>query len=137
MRRLWKKRDLVTEEKETQLALNSSSVEGFNSLKTMKFAEKFKERPVVILLDSGVTRNFISKKIVMELNLPISAAKFAVTLGDERKVRGMGKCNQVELRFQGISMIQEFFFFYLGNVDVILGVHCLYKLGEIKINWKR
>lgn len=90
--------DLVIEEKEIELSLNSSSVEGLNSPRTMKFVRKIRERHVVILLDSGATHSFISTKLVNELSLPVSTAKFVVTLGDERKVRGMGRCNQVELR---------------------------------------
>lgn len=91
----------------------------------------------MILLDSGVTHSFISKKVVKELNLPVSTANFAVTLGDERKVRGTRRCQQVELWFQGMSVIQDLFLFDLGSIDVIRGVDWLYKLGEIKINWKR
>lgn len=63
-------------------------------------------------------------------------AEFVVTLRDERKVRGRGRCNQVELRFQGVSIIQDFFLFDLGSVDVILGMDWLYQLGETKKNRK-
>lgn len=129
--------EVLAAEKEMELSLNSSSMEGISRPKTMKFKGKIKDRVVVILLDSGATHSFISRKVVEELNLPISTAKFAVTLGDERKVKGAGKCQQVELWFQRVSVTQDLFFFYLGSVDVILGVDWLYKLGDIKINWKR
>lgn len=89
--------ELITAEKEMELALNSSSMEGIGSPKTMKFTGKIKNRMVVILLDSGATHNFIFEQVVRELNLPVSAANFVVTLGDERKVKGAGKCQQVEL----------------------------------------
>lgn len=40
----------------------------------------------------------------------------------------------VELAFQGIKVVQDLFPFKLGGVDVILGVHWLSQLGEVKSN---
>lgn len=70
---------------------------------------------MIILLDSGVTHNFISRKLVDELKLPKLPTQFVVTLGGKKRARGTSQCDDVELHFQGISMIQKFFPFELGR----------------------
>lgn len=49
----------------------------------------------------------------------------------------MGKCDGVTVLLQGLTITQNLFRFCLGGVDVILGVHWLHKLGEVKINWQK
>lgn len=85
------------EKREMELTLNSNFVVGFDTLKTMKFVKFFKGKEVVILLDSEITYNFISRTLVEELKLPMTPVRFAVTLGDERIMKGMGKCDSMEL----------------------------------------
>lgn len=118
-----------------EASLNSSSVEGIDSPKTMKFVGAVGERQVLILLDSGATHNFISEQLVAEMQILVQPTTFAVVLGDNRKVKGVGKCKGIELIVQGIRIIQDFLPFRLGGVDVILGVEWLSRLGEVKTNW--
>ena len=48
---------------------------------------------VILMIDSGATNNFISHKIVQQLNLPYSASiKFGVTLGNGEQIQGDGEC---------------------------------------------
>lgn len=39
------------------------------------------------------TYSFISKTVKEELKLLVMLTRFSLTLGDERKIRGGGKCN--------------------------------------------
>lgn len=89
---------------------------------------------MLILLDSGATHNFISDRVVHELQIPVQPATFAVVLGDSRKVTGVGKCRGIELTVQGVQIIQDFLPFRLG-VDMILGIDWLSRLGKVKTNW--
>lgn len=57
-----------------------------------------------------------------EEKLLVALTKFLVTLGDDRKVKGGGRCNRVKLEFQGISIEQNFFLFKLGSMDIIVQV---------------
>lgn len=56
-------------------------------------------------------------------------------MGDNRKVKGFGKCKAIVVTFQGITIVQNFLPFKLGGVDIILGVDWLSQLGEVRINW--
>lgn len=108
---------------------------GLDSPKTMKFIGVIEGKQVLILLDSRATHNFISDRVVHELQIPIQLATFAVVLGDSRKVTGVGKCRGVELTIQRVQIVQAFLPFRLGVVDVILGIDWLSRLGEVKTNW--
>lgn len=72
---------------------------GIDSPKTIKFYGSINRRMVVVLLDNRTTYSFISKKLVRELQLSTTPVRFTVMLGDERKVRGEGRCDNVELKF--------------------------------------
>lgn len=110
------------EEREMELTLNLNFVVGFDTLKTMKFVKFFKGKEVVILLDSEVTHNFISRALVEELKLPMTPACFAVTLRDERILKGIRRCDSMELQFHRMIVNLNFFLFELGSVDIILGM---------------
>lgn len=92
----------VMEERELEASLNSSSTVGIDSPKKMKFAVTVRGKQVLVLLNSGAAHNFISDKMVTELQIPIKLAKFTVLLGDNRKMSGIGRCKDVELIVQGV-----------------------------------
>lgn len=91
---------------------------------------------MIVLIDSRATHNFISKKLVIEQNIPIKTTKVLVVLGDDRKVRGIRKCEEVKLTIQRVTIQHNFLPFILGSVDIILGVDWLNHLGEVNINWR-
>lgn len=65
-----KKDEIIpTKKKELELTLNTNFVVGLDSPKTMKFVGDIKEKQMVILLDNGITHNFISRKLVEKLGL--------------------------------------------------------------------
>lgn len=90
---------VVLEGKEMELTLYSNSMSGFHNQETMKFFEKTGSRKVLILLNIRATHSFISRILVEKLGLPMVPTKFTVTLDDARKVKRMGRCQQVELKF--------------------------------------
>lgn len=65
---------------------NSSSVVGLDSPKTMKFTRVIGGKQVLILLDRGAMYNFISDRLIDELQVPVQPTTFIVVLGDSKKV---------------------------------------------------
>lgn len=119
---------------EGEINLNHSSMVGFDSSKTMKLMRNIQGKEIIILVDSGATYNFLSNKLVQELGLPVQAAKYFVVLGDDRKTQGVGHCRGVKLTMNDIPMQLDFLPFWLGGIDVILGVDWLKNLREVKVN---
>lgn len=64
----------------------------------------------------------------------MQTVKYSVLLGNDRKIKGVGQCEDVKLLLQGLSMSLNFIPFHLRGIDVILGIEWLKKLGEVKIN---
>lgn len=124
-----------TQEQELHV-LSLNSMVGITSKKTMKMKGRMGDRDVVVLIDSGATCNFISKKLVGELKLPVvETVGFGVAVGNGEVISGSGKCEGVEVLIQGVTIKEEFLLFELGTIDLVLGYSWLAELGETRINW--
>ena len=58
-------------------------------------------KPVHILFDTGATHSFISSACIDRLQLKYStSASFVVGLPDDSKIKGIGKCYNVQQRLE-------------------------------------
>ena len=90
----------------------------------------------MVLIDSGVTNNFINVVLVLEQWLDIElGTQFVVTIGDDTRCKGRGVCKRVELRLQELTIIADFLAVELGNVDLVLGMQWLDTIGTMKVHW--
>ncbi|WVZ05061.1 hypothetical protein V8G54_018407 [Vigna mungo] len=72
-----------------------------------------------------------------ELKLPIiDTSPYPVSQGDGHRRMTRGRCEKVRISFEEATLEEEFYAFDLGEVDAILGVAWLGKLGELLINWE-
>lgn len=102
----------------------------------MKLKGRIGVKEVVVLIDSGVSHNYISRKIIEELKLPmIDTQPYSVSLGDGHKRSTRGRCEKIRVDLGEATVEEEFFVFELGGVDVILGIAWLKRLGEVRVNW--
>ena len=71
---------------------------GLSNLGKMKVKEMIQGKVAIVLIDCGVTRNFILKKIVKELQLSTrETSNYGVILGSGTIVKGKVICEDVEL----------------------------------------
>lgn len=124
------------EEVLTEVSLNS--VIGISNPKTMKIKGLIGDHEVVIMIDPGVTHNFISHNTATMAGVPISnSSSFGVSLGNGEAIRGEGVCRGVRLQLDGgLEVVEDFLPLKLGSSDVILGIQWLEKLGMVLTNWK-
>lgn len=114
-----------------------SSIMGTSNPKTLKLKGEIKGHVVVVMIDPGAIHNFVSLKIVSELQLPVtSTLGFGVSLGTRESTEGTGKCQGTYLQLQDVNIIEEFLPMTLGSADIILGIQWLEKLGTVTTNWK-
>ncbi|GJX95417.1 retrotransposon-related protein, partial [Tanacetum coccineum] len=119
------------------LELNGYSTVSSSNLKTIKLAGELNGIPILILIDSGATHNFISKKLAIALGLTIKPAKrLQISLGDGSRVWIGEQCDSVSIQFGSYSCIVDALVYNLGSLDMILGIAWLGTLGDVLFNWQ-
>lgn len=105
---------------------------------TMKFQGTIRGVEVLILVDSGATHNFISQKLVHQMDWPIEpTAQMNVKLGNGFQISTQGVCRGLEMCIGDLKMNPEMHLFELGGIDVVLGIDWLKTLGDTITNWKQ
>lgn len=80
--------------------LSINSVVGLSNLGIMKVKGMIQDREVVVLIDCGATYNFISDKLVSELQLPMrDTLNYGVILGLTQLLKGRECVNQCRYHF--------------------------------------
>ncbi|KAL4587886.1 hypothetical protein LXL04_000762 [Taraxacum kok-saghyz] len=114
---------------------------GFSSnpnppLSTIKLSGDISGLPALILLDSGASHNFISRKLAIALGLSIHhIPKIRIKLGDNRKVWLSEQCRNINIQLGSFSCTIDALVIELGDLDVILGIAWLRTLGDVLCNW--
>lgn len=125
------------QEDEIHSEVSLNSVVGITSPRTVKIRGEVNGMPVIVMIDPGATHNFISTHAVERLGVECSLArKFDVALGTGAVVNSIGECKSVILQLQGLTIIEDYLPIELGNLDIILGLKWLEKLGTMSANWK-
>lgn len=97
---------------------------------TMKLMGTLSDRSVVVLIDNGVSHNFINEELVATLYLPrFPTSSYEILLGTEKSIQMTGICKSVFLTLVNLTIINDFIPLLLGSADVILGVQWLMTLG--------
>ena len=108
---------------------------GITNPKTMKMLGQIGGSKLIVMTDPRATNNFISQHVVQELGIPCEACeKFGVMLDNGEEIVGQGVCRMVELRVQGLSIVQDYLSLELGNSNLILGIQWLKTLGPMTTN---
>ena len=105
---------------------------------TIRFQGEIQGVPVLVLVDSGATHNFISQKLVGKMDWVVErTSQMRIKLGDGFQTMTQGVCRKVELKVGGWEIQADMHLFELGGVDVVLGVEWLRTLGDTIMNWKK
>jgi hypothetical protein len=88
--------------------------------------------PIVILIDSGSTHNFIHTTVAATLGIqPMVQDPLRVKIANGAEIPSPGCCKAVEIKIQGFSFRTDFFILPLAGCDAVLGVQWLHTLGPI------
>jgi len=102
----------------------------------MKLQGTLNGRKVLLLVDSGSSHNFISEKIVEELQLPAQVVPyFGVQIGNGDIIRCNRLCQNLVVKFPGLTIDQDFYPFSVGGADLVLGIKWLASLNTVQANW--
>ncbi|MCH87096.1 retrotransposon gag protein, partial [Trifolium medium] len=96
------------------------------------------EVPVIILIDSGASHNFISQHLVQKMNWETTESPaLSIKLGDGSCAKTKGVCEGLEINVEELKIKVDAQIFDLGCVDVVLGIEWLRTLGDMIVNWQR
>ncbi|XP_010541862.1 PREDICTED: uncharacterized protein LOC104815241 isoform X1 [Tarenaya hassleriana] len=119
-----------------ELSLNF--VVGLTSPKTLKLQGSISKLPVIVMVDSGATHNFISWEVIRKLRIcPETTTGYGVSLGTGLTVQGDGICKGLSLIVQDFTLVADFLPLKLGSADVILGIQWLRTLGRILVDFDK
>ncbi|KAD4585314.1 hypothetical protein E3N88_22915 [Mikania micrantha] len=121
----------------TCLSLESAGVVSTTGgVKTLQFEGTLHTIPISLMVDSGATHNFISRRLVVALGLPVSSfAGIHITLGDGYSIFVTEQCLQIPVSIGSFQFLLDVLVFDTGNLDLILGMAWLASLGEVVHNW--
>ncbi|KAJ1436019.1 Aspartic peptidase domain superfamily [Sesbania bispinosa] len=129
--------DDVVEGKCSVLSLQSLVEDKSTQSYTLKLRGKIKEVPILILVDSRATHNFISQKLVESLDWEYENARsMKVLMGDGHLTRTQGLCRDLEMELEGGNFTVDAYLFELQDIDMILGVSWLASFGEMLVDWR-
>ena len=103
----------------------------------MKLRGKVGGIPMLFLVNSGATHNFISRKLIEALGWKWERTKqMRILMGDGHKSETQGVCRGIKVEFDEREFVIDAFLFELEDMDVILGMSWLTTLGETMVDWK-
>ena len=117
-----------------ELSLNS--MVGLTTSRTMKIKGTIGSNEAIILVDYGVTHDFLFLDLVQRLALPLTTTtSYGVVMGIGISMKGKSICKGVCISMQGLIVVEDFVPLKLGSTDVILGMPWLGTLGDVEVNW--
>ncbi|KAG6484232.1 hypothetical protein ZIOFF_061027 [Zingiber officinale] len=130
--------DNINEVQDDSMAISIHALEGLQTPQIMKVKGFIKKQPVMILIDSGSTNNFLDSTLARRLKQKIErASTFDVKVADGRSLTSPGKCEGIKIILPNYELITDLFFLPLDGCDVVLGAQWLRTLGDIIWNFSQ
>lgn len=99
---------------------------GFTLNHTIKVRGKIEDHEIVVLVDSGAARYFISNRMVDKLGLKlVDIRSFGVMMGAGKIERNRGICKGVNLALQEVQVLKDFLLLNFRSTDMILEIKWL------------
>lgn len=77
--------------------------------------------PLLLLIDSGATHNFLSRKLVKAMGWTWEATKtMKILMGDGHKAEAGGVCRGVQVETEAGDFVVDAVLFELEDIDMIL-----------------
>ena len=105
---------------------------GTDGCQTMRLIGKIKRQPLILLIDSGSTHNFIDQAVAKRLRcLTKAVTGVSVTVANGEILKAQEVCELIKWETQGLTQFTDFLVLPLMGCDLVLGVQWLKTLGPI------
>ena len=114
-----------------------NALAGITTPQTLKIEGHIKKKNVIVLIDLGMTHNFIHCKVAKELNCYLyTTPEFQVMVANGGNINFYGKFHNIKLTMGEYVLNSPILSIPMGGVDVVLGVQWLQSLGMIAFNFQ-
>lgn len=108
------------------------SLAGQNNPRSLRVWGRFKEKQLIVLIDSGATHNFVQPSVVERLKIPTQdIPPFHVYVGNGDTLTCTRLCPKVELNLQGVRFDIDLYVLPIQGPDLVLRVQWLQSLGRV------
>jgi hypothetical protein len=122
---------------EVEPVISLNSLARFYALQTLKLIGYIKHRKVTILVDSGITHNFIHCCISQETHCCIHVINnFQIMIVNGVSMKCGGCCENVHLQIGDYHLKYHMFAINIGICDIMLGADWIRNLGPILMDFK-
>jgi hypothetical protein len=121
---------------EGEPVISLNALTGFSTPQTLKLIDYIKHRKVIILVDSGITHNFIQCHIAQETQCYIVVNNFQIMIANGGSIKCGGNCENVCLQICDYHLKSHMFSINMGGCDIVLGADWLRTLGSILMDFK-
>ena len=119
-------------------AISCNALEDITTPQTLTIERHIKKKNVIMLIDSGITHNFIHCKVAKELNCFIyPTPECQVMVANGGTINFSGKCHNIKITMGEYVLNSAMLSIPMRGVDVILGVQWLQSLGIGAFNFKK
>lgn len=133
----------VEEEAENEGELSVMSLQGLvvhqaSKFHTMRLRGKVQGVPILLLIDSGATHNFISHELVAAMGWGVAnTTPLQIKLGDGAKTQAQGECKGVLVDIGQMKVEIDALLFDLDGIDIVLGMAWLNSTGSMWVDWPK
>jgi hypothetical protein len=122
---------------EVELVISLNALTGFCAPQTLKRIGYIKHQKVIILVDGGITHNFIHRCISQETHCYIHAVNnFQIMIANGGSMKCGGCCENARLQIDDYHLKSHMFAIDMGGCDIVLGADWLRTLGPILMDFK-
>lgn len=120
---------------ELQISLNALT--GTISYRTMRVRGNVKKHPIIILIDSGSTHNFLSPAVAKRANIETeNTDSLPVSVADGTRMLSTALCKNFRWEMQGTTFQADMRVLQPKGCDMVLGIQWLATLGPVKWDFK-
>lgn len=120
------------------MSLHGRVVPQTSSCRTMKLKGEVQGVPILLLVDSGATHNFISHKLVKAMGWCVDpTTSLQIKLGDGFKAKTQGECKEVLVKMGEMQVAIDAMVFDLDGIDIVLGMAWLKSIGGMWVDWSK
>jgi hypothetical protein len=115
--------------------ISLNALTSYSAPQTLKLINYIKHQKVIILFDSGSTRNFIHRHIAQETHCYIHAVNNFQIMTNGGSMKCGGHCENVHLQIGDYHLKSHMFAIDMGGCDIVLGADSLRTLGPILMDF--